>query len=796
MKKNFVKKLACVTAFALTVTSVAPMQASAAKAPKLNATSKTLYVGKKYDFNVSNKPAAKSTYTWTTSSKTVATVTTAGVVTAKKAGSATIKVVIKNAKTKKTTKTLTAKVTVKESAASVKISNPVETVNVGPSVYDFNKTITTKTGGKCTDKVYFVISDDTAGATVDKNGVVSTTKVGEFKIKVVTATSEANFKAGTFTAESEAVLVKVPLAVVGVKQTASNKVQVTFNSDVSKTVSASAFDIENVATHQKLPVNKVTFSTDGKVATLETYLNFTDAKDYTVTYAGKATTLKASVGAVASVQLNTQTVPFGKETALEYSLFDANGVDVTNVSDKTRVTVDVDTTKGYTTSGDNTKKLVLFSKGDTAKVKVTFHTYKYENNTETTYKAEGVVTAVDGTATLGNYDNYTIAKTEPNWSKLTTNNTKLAVGDTDYEIYVKATDSAKNTITSSSLKFDTADKSVLLVNKDTGALTAVKEGTTYVIASYNGNVAWTFPVSVVAKRTAAAVMVKDSKYNLTLSNAHAADDQAKIELQVKDQYGDDFAVGDITPTKTPSTVNPPKFEISGSTITFKAQDAAKGTYSYVFTAQKLSLSVVLNVVEAGTQDSTYRALVSTQAIDNVITDETNVSDKKVTISVGEYKGDVLVGKAAPKSVSITKPDGTVITNADTTFATATVSGGAIEKVANGTYKVEVTTQSNATIATYFVVSDTQVAPTLTEVKKQTSTEKTKDAVAKAVLTIKDADGKELAIESVNATAPAGVKLDALNAGDTIYIKDVTVVQKVGNNNVRFTVTVGVPVTIQ
>lgn len=91
---------------AMSFVAVTPDDAFAAtkKVPKLSATSKALTTGKTFTLKVKN--AGKAKVKWTSSNKKVATVSKAGKVTAKKAGTATI-----TAKVGK--KKLTCKVTVK-----------------------------------------------------------------------------------------------------------------------------------------------------------------------------------------------------------------------------------------------------------------------------------------------------------------------------------------------------------------------------------------------------------------------------------------------------------------------------------------------------------------------------------------------------------------------------------------------------------------------------------------------------------------------------------------------------------
>lgn len=804
MKKNFFKKLAFVLALALVVTSIAPAAATtaaAAKAPawsNVTSSKKTIYVGKKFDINIKNKPSAKSTYKWTSSKTSVATVNSKGVVTAKKVGTTTITCVIKNAKTGKTTKTLKATVTVKENATAVAISNPVAEVAVGEKVYDFNRTLTKKSA---TDKTYWVLTDNTAGATVDSQGVVSTTKVGEFKIQAVTATSRANFEAGKVTAKSDVLTVKVPVAVTGVKQTAYNKVAVTFNTNVKELVKAADFKLENVATHADQAIKAVTFSTDGTVATLETYLSLVDAKEYTLTYAEKSTSLTASVGAVASVVLNTTTAVFGEATEISYSLLDANGVDVTGVSDKTKVTVDVDTTNGYV---DSDNKLTLFAKGDTAKVTVTYHTYKYENNAEITYKAEGVITAVDANdVTVGNYDKYTVAKTAPDWTKLTETNTKVAVGDTEYSIYVKATDSANNAVSSSAITFASSNDNVLLVDATTGALTPVKEGTAYIIASVGNKASWTLPVTVVAERKATSLAIKDSVNTVSVSNTDQTDHTQTVEVVVKDQYGEAFSVGtvDAYAVNVSSSAKAPRAEVDGAKVTFHGENATKGSFTYVIEAQGKKINFGVTVLEPNASaTSVYKLELSQTTVDTVITKDTVLADKDVTVKVAEYKGGVFYDYADAQTVKVTKPDNTtenIATGSAIKFATVDNSGAVVKKAATGTYKVVATVVDGTTktLTSYFKVVDTQVAPTVS-VDKLTSTLGTDVAVANDVLTVKNAAGTKLDVTKVTSKVVGAVDANNLVSGSKLYIEKVTVTDTIGTYSVSYEISVGRTITIK
>lgn len=118
--KNMKKMFAFVLALALILTTYQPTATYAAtKAPTINAKKMTLQVGSKKTLTVKNA-GKNATLKWSSSKKTVATVSKKGVVKAVKAGTANVKckVVTKSKKHY----TLTCKVTVKNAAVSKTVS--------------------------------------------------------------------------------------------------------------------------------------------------------------------------------------------------------------------------------------------------------------------------------------------------------------------------------------------------------------------------------------------------------------------------------------------------------------------------------------------------------------------------------------------------------------------------------------------------------------------------------------------------------------------------------------------------
>ncbi len=131
----------------------------------LSATTKTLLVGKKFTLTASTNSGG--TIKWTTSNKNIATVTSKGVVTAVKAGTATI-----TATDSKTSQKLTCKVTVVSSAiSSITLEKKSVTLTPGETYYA-NSTVTPSS---C--KASYKTSNKTV-ATVSSTGAVKAIKAG------------------------------------------------------------------------------------------------------------------------------------------------------------------------------------------------------------------------------------------------------------------------------------------------------------------------------------------------------------------------------------------------------------------------------------------------------------------------------------------------------------------------------------------------------------------------------------------------------------------------------------------
>lgn len=185
--------------FDITVTA----DAVAVTGVKLDASTAALKVGETKQLTATVEPAnaTDQTVTWSTSDQTVATVSTAGLVTAVKAGSATITVTTTDGD-----KTATCAVTVSNvGVESVTLNSSAESIVVGKT----KQLTATVAPANATDKTVSWKSSDDKIATVSATGLVTAVKAGSATITVTTTD-------GGKTATCAITVTAAPVAVTGV----------------------------------------------------------------------------------------------------------------------------------------------------------------------------------------------------------------------------------------------------------------------------------------------------------------------------------------------------------------------------------------------------------------------------------------------------------------------------------------------------------------------------------------------------------------------------------------------------
>ena len=636
-------------------------------------------------------------------------------VTAKKAG-------------KKVTKKLTAKITVKNPALTLKAASEVAvgaTEQIKATVKPSNT------------KVTFTSSDE-AIAKVDEKGVVTGVKAGD-----VTITA----KAGK-TTKTVKMTVKT-LIISDVAQTKSNQIVLTYKGDASK-IGKDDVAIVRTTDNQKIYTKAVTDNKkDGKLV-VDTVLNMTDAKEYTVTC--KDTTLKftATDGVIANIAVDPTEIVYNTATEINLIALDANKVELARYAYGSAAlatngydfNISVTSDKGYFVGSS---KLVLNKVGDTATFTATKHTGKYENGVETgNLKVEGTITAIDKAAVETSVE-WTLSTNCPyDWSKVKANH-DLILGENE-NLFIRIQDAngkevfKGNPNTYNGYRLVSTNEDVVYVGGTSGnQLIPRKEGNAYVnVVDSKNNVVYAFVVTI--KPAAKATSFVLNKGNVNVSNSTNVTDSATIELTGKDQYGRDMALtGNYTLvfTNTVAESNPASatnaamaakvfdgstdVSTTGSktTLTFNGTDSStkntKGAYSWKIEMKNTAGATVYTaIVSANIQEPdmsatpTYALLLNgenvSKTVDTTVTLDSR-ADQDVTVKVGKFYNGILgdYQTIAESNVTMKTPLNADVATGSAAGTRTTVSSDAFtfyvrtgesakyyKKAATGTYKISVT----------------------------------------------------------------------------------------------------------
>ena len=829
--KSSKKVLAFALAAAMVVTAVPATNAQAASTAKLSAKKATVYSAGYKTVTVTTPKSWKSVkVTATSNKKSVATVKKTAAkkikVTGVKPGTAkvTVKVTYKTS-TKKSAKAKTKKLTytMKVAKASVALSGE-SAVAVGSTT----KLTTTKKASSRA-KITYTSSDDTI-ATVSEDGTVKGVKAGK-----ATITAKLTIGKDTATATQEVEVKNYVLSTVA--QNKLTELTATVTGD-TKNLKATDFAIKSEATKVVYPVSKVSVdSKDASKVTLTLFSELKDAATYDVTLDGITKTFVASDGKVASIALDKATIPYATETEVKLVSKDANGVVVKELKyGETDSNYDftINTNgNGYT----NGSKLYLNKVGDTATAEITYKTGKYDQNG----KPEGNIgpNKVTITATAqSEVNNFAVRidDTAKKFDKAKDTN-KIAVNETKVAMFKIQNADNQEISDYSKYTFESSDKSVLMLasNKvgtnNSIAITALKNGTAYILVKKDDKVVGSVAIDIVAERAVATLDVDKSAVTLSQD---LTNDTKKVNVTLKDQYGDKWA-GDYnlnveclsTDAKNAQgntlTVNAVNANAASKYFTFTAKTgkdvtfnatAEKGNYVYKISYKKDNKEVAAKTVSVAVKKADVNAKVSAYRLD---IDNSNVDmkvdndNKEKTINIQMIGVADGVDKEVENDATFTvkKADGTKIfvgnKNAETTTHAAIsastgslvvkpviISGGAlaVKQLDAGTYTViaeknivENGTTKTVTISTSFTITDTQ-AKAEVEVKNNTVTGNTVEQMLKDAIIV-TFDGK-----TYTSVASVTDKDGALNIGEVeATLNDGTKIKK-DNNNLNTNISAG------
>jgi len=449
-------------------------------------------------------------------------------------------------------------------------------------------------------KITYTSSDDSI-ATVAADGTVTGVKAGK-----ATITAKITVGKDSATTTKDVEVKNYVLSTVAQNKLTELTATVTGNT---KNLKPTDFVVKNETTNVVYPVSKVSVdSKDASKVTLTLFSELKDAATYDVTLDGITKTFVASDGKVASIALDTATIPYATETEVKLVSKDANGVIVKEMKlDETDAnysfTIDPKG-NGYT----NGSKLYLNKIGDTAEATIEYKTGKYDQNG----KPEGnigpnkvTITAADQATVNGFAVRIDAAGKKFDKAKDTN---KIAKGETKVA-YIKITDAnGKEVSDYNNYSVESSDKASLMVSGSLAAdphcvyITAVKNGAAYLLIKKDNKIVGSVAIDVVAERTVATLEL--DKYSVTVSKSADLKNAIPVKATVKDQYGDDIDATltveclstDVKNLKAANVTGDTYYTYDGKkTVTFN-YTADAGNYVYKISYKKDGKEVVAKTV--------------------------------------------------------------------------------------------------------------------------------------------------------------------------------------------------------
>lgn len=684
MQKSVKKCIAYGLALALVLTSLLPIQSvQAASKPKLNASKKTMVIGARTSLKVSNK-VKNAKYSWTSSNKSVARVSSKGSVKAVKKGSAVIscKVKVKN----KTKYTLKCKVTV-TNASTVKTQKELNAALKNSKV----TAITLKTTASSSfsiakgDYTKKQITVDAPNAEVTNSGqfkkvVIKNIKPNTWVEKANNNTIEVAAKTGRVVIDENASVNKVTFAKTDAKVSLEvegnvKEVKVAKMAEVSVKVNGTVGSVSVDAASANIDLN---VESKGTVSTIQ--MNASAAMN--VKAEGKVEGVEINSFANVTIEGNTEKIPVKVSEAGEGATLKSSvPVEVTTAAD---VTVELGKgAEGSQVKATNDNAQVAVKNNSDSQVTVTTPTGNttVEAGKDTTTNQpdnSGSSNNNGGSNNGGNNNGGNNGGDDPAPSKKVTSVTldketaTLYLGLTDkLTATVKGEGSIATTVT-----WTSSDDTIASVNED-GVITANKAGEATITA------------------TSTEDKAKTATCKVTVSNPTITLDKSALNLQPGNSS--DALVATVTPKEYESKVvwsssNTDVATVDKGVVTAVAVgDDTTITAAFEVAGQKFEATCTVSVTTTPQPVSNYSKIVIAKMEQNVYLAATsggsiNASGTSITVSKVASLGAI---------TAITLPTNITATN-------SIAVTGELEKVSNNYYlpiQIEITEAQKEAITT-------------------------------------------------------------------------------------------------
>lgn len=546
-----------------------------------------------------------------------------------------------------------------------------------------------------------------------------------------------------------------------VKQTAANAFEATFTADASQTITADSFtSIESADGIYSAYVKSVEFSTDGKTAKVTTLNNFVDKTVYNVVCAEKTASFTASVGEVKTAVINTVQAQANVATDIVFTLYDANGIDVTSaIAIDTYVTLSVDGNYSDVDTATASKaKITLDTIGNTATVTLTYDPLTTEDKIVT---VTGTITCVATQATVGKTTYFTLSDGTPKiYLNSFSADATLYDEGADEDFYFAALDKNGDAIAYDSYEVESANENVITIGSvdENGkfvkfGVTPVKAGTAKVVVRATKNeVETVYSGTVTVKAAKRLTSIALDKASLSVGNNENSVVNDKVKVTLKDQYGNtinsDTTVNASWDVSVYNNKDENNFKVEKDGRYVKVASTGADTGSYVVEIEAsagdktLKKRFNVSVRDASKGTKSYKVELSRNSVD-LNPEELQWGDGKVTARLAQYNGTVfnsyveenVTAQIAKGSKYATSGDLTTLTGDKNTAValsgssivmdTVAASGEAIKLVAGhgingvaeiGTYTVTLKTTvdgKDVSKKATFSVKNTMEMPTVT-----------------------------------------------------------------------------------
>lgn len=681
-----------------------------------------------------------------------------------------------------------------------------DTLHVGES-YDLSYTVTPVNA--TTRNVWTVTESDGTdySSYISSNGVFKPMKAGVYTIKMTAFI-------GTKAIKSASKTVKVADYMMSVQQISANQVTLTYSGDMRNALGVRDFTIKNTV-GGSIVVKNIEFSEDGKTVTLTMQSNFKDGVTYTIDDKENALNFDASVGVPVLMKILTQKVTVGKETVIEYALYDQKGIDVSEVY-RGSIEYTAEVMNGYL---KDTNKLFMTEVGKTATV-----TLKYVSKTDNSVKLEATSVIMCVAAQTSGETNFTLTNSiaAPDFAAGSyKDNRKVSIGST-YYAHFRALDTDKSEIKYTMIKYESSDPDTMIITAD-GKVTPIRNGDVKVLitAVYAGE-EYSYSYDVTVADAPYLKTIQLSEDHVTMSNVYNTDYRKYIEVTALDQNGERFPLTSETAVFTDNSTykqNLVSYDVASDRIIVKASTAVPGTYSYTLTltadGKKASASFSVGVSPVPTSGTEHCEIEIDKSKADLSLNTDISSSQFANARLAQYRSGVFMNYMSFTSATVMKDGyyyGTDLTAGGKTekqtispssllsLKILDITSGVCRKAETGTYTIALQYYSSAnmgymTLTTTLTLTDTQDQP---EVRiDHVKATKTCASALDLALNCLTVDGGKITECVVTGEEQPGSKV-AIKAGDQVNIRSVTVLgtyKIAGGQDVTVTYTVSVGKTL-